>query len=185
MEIINNPSIERLLAFEKVSWPKDLRATKEDLQKRKDEFGIGIFLMVVGNTDVAQVTISPKKLPKKITSFEQMRDLPVDEKSMDLWFTNIAVKEDRRGEGYAKKMIKYILKWAWLQGYCDVHTGVTCHGYKERKEAGEVKDIEDYMEQKMNPALNLFPKALWKVIKNYWPEDEGSEGYGVVLKVHL
>jgi len=183
MNIIQNPTLERLQKFENVSWPEELQASRKELLGRLLDFPQGVF-MLKDRTDVCQITVAPKEIPK-VTGFEQMRDLPVDLNSRDLWVINIATRKDKRGEGYASKLIDQVIEWARENAYRSIQTGVTCHGYREKLDNDEIGSIEEYMETKLNPALKLFPGAEWKLIPSYWPEDEGSGGYGVLVKIKL
>ena len=179
--------LNRLINFEEVSWSPDQRATRQELENRIEDFKEGIFFRTVKGKDVSQVTVVPKKI-QEITGFKQMRDLPVDRSSKDLWIINIATAMDERSKGHASKLIAKVVNWATINGYRTIQTGVTCHGLKEKMESGEVSSLDDYMSRSLNPAFNLFRSVdtlSSKVIKDYWSEDEGSCGIGVVLKITL
>jgi len=180
MHIDQNPSLEDLMEFEKVSWPTDLQADEATLQKRLDDFGIGVFVLEVADEIVCQITVAPKNIPHEIKGFTQMRDLSVDKESKDLWVINIATRMDRRGKGYAKKLMKFVIHRGGLAGFDTIQTGVTCHGLKESG-----LSVGEYMKRGLNPALNLFGDVEWELVENYWPDDKGSLGYGVILKLKL
>lgn len=193
-----SPSLERLLALEAASWPPEEMASEEELKKRLETFPQGIFTLSDQSEDVAQITVSPKKVPDflGIRSFEAMRDLPVDENSTSLWVTNLSRKEgdEYKGKGYASKLFNQVVDWAIKNGYESIQAGVSCDGYKKLLEDGKVKSIEDYMAQNQNPALNVFVRAtqkhhlsfeVSKPIENYWPINESSKGYGVLVSIHL
>lgn len=198
MKIIQAPDLSRLLAFEKASWPQDLQASEAELAKRLEAFPQGIFLLAVDAKDVVQITVSPKQLPpaKDITSFEKMRDLPVDLASKDLWVTNIAAKQGQeyRGKGYATVLMSRVVSWAIENGYNSILAGVTCSGFANARAQGQIVSIQEYLDQGMNPALRVFQKAANQnncqhqhtgPLKDYWLNDQGSEGYGVLISINL
>jgi len=175
--LIQAPDISQLLEFEKSSWPEGLRANPATLMKRLLDFKEGIFMWEDRHL-VCQVTVAPKKI-REIKSFTQMRDLPVDLGSKNLWITNIATHRNFRGRGYATLLFKEVIDWA-TGHYETIQTGVTCSGLKDSG-----LRPEEYMEKGMNPALNLFGTKDYKIIPNYWEEDDGSMGYGVLVKKTL
>lgn len=195
--------VERLVDFEKVSWPKGERANKKILIRRVKDFSEGIFILSVNHSDnlyedVAQITLAPKEISDltKIKSFKHMRDLPVFKESNALWVTNLAAKmgDKYRDNNYATEITTKALKWAIKNGYDYCITGVTCYGFHEAHLAKKVSSIEDYQSKNMNPALKTFRQAAkniqrpiknFKPIKNYWPEDKESEGYGVIIIIDL
>jgi hypothetical protein len=194
--VVQEPAIDRLVAFEKASWPKKLQASRKELEVRLHDFGKGVFLLSVDGVDVAQITVSPKRLPptSEIRSFEFMRDLPVDVASPTLWMTNIATRIDERGKGYSTALLKEVLAFGVREGYRSLYAGVTCDGYGEALESGTVNSLEEYLTKGMNPALQVFKKAAevqgltltqGDPLPNYWPNDEGSAGYGVLANVAL
>jgi len=196
VEITQAPSFERLLEFEKNSWPEEEQATPEQIEGRLNDFPKGIFMLSVDGKDVAQYTSAPKNIGDidKIDSFKRMRDLPVDLTSKILWGVNIAALPGYQGNGYAAKLIDHALSWARDNGYVGHAGGVTCYGYARRHEEHKVSDIEDYMSKGLNPATRLFRRAAeslgmyyWQSepIKDYWPEDIDSEGYGVMTYIGL
>ncbi len=200
-EVVQSPDLERLIEFEQASWPEGERATVGELEKRLAEFPEGIFMLEVTETDgmkkdVSQVTMSPKLLPgtKEINSFTEMRDLPVDRKSPDLWITNMASRPEERNKGYMQAVLVKGIEWAKANGYRSIQAGVTCDGFRALHESGRVKDIQDYHRQGFNPALRAAIQAastagvrirFSEPIPDYWSEDVGSEGYGVLVTIEL
>lgn len=170
--IRQNPTLTELVAFEKESWPSQLRANHVQLVKRKVAFGEGIFLLNKHGQDVCQITVMPKKIPD-ITGFAQMRDLSVDKNSHDLWVVNMA--SSVHGKGYASELMAHVIKWAKGQGYETIQTGVT----KIADPNPAVKALQNAC-QMANAKLEVV-----KEIKDYWPEDEASQGVGVVVKITL
>lgn len=194
--ITQAPALERLVAFEKVSWLEALQASAEELATRLSVFPDGIFLLSDKREDVCQVTISPKRIPDPslIKGFKQMRDLPVDLRSKDLWVINIATKEGKRGKGYAGYLLSRVVRWAAESGYQSIVTGVSCDGFAEALRAGTISSIAEYAAKNMNPALrgmeraaenNGFPSWHTDPIPHYWEEDRSSQGYGVLVGIVL
>lgn len=193
--IIQSPDLERLIAFEQLSWTEENQAKPDELSKRLRNFPNGIFVLSDGDTDVAQVTVSPKSYgAEMMTSFQAMRDLPIDFDSLSLWVTNVAVLPDQQGRGYATQLLTEVLIWAISQGYQDCAAVVTCDGYAKHLISSEVSNIHEYMAKKLNPALKVFERIAtrgdWQFehtapIANYWPEDVGSAGYGVMVRIKL
>lgn len=190
------PSLERLVAFERVSWPEEYQASEEELAERLRAFSQGVFLLSLSGEDVSQATVSPKDVPSEegIKGFEQMRDLPVNRQSKTLWITNLATKMGKRGGGYLTRLLGYVFEWAKREGYQEIVTGITCYGLREAMEQGTVSSPKDYMEKSMNPALRAMQKAARASgleiensdpIPHYWEEDSDSLGHGVLVKIAL
>lgn len=195
--ITQEPSLDRLTSFEKASWPEHEQASTSDLQQRLNAFPEGVFILSDNGTDVAQVTLSPKNIVlEDITSFERMRDLPVNRESTSAWVTNLAARtgEEFRGKGYARTLLTEVVRWANRNGINMIAAGVTCAGYAKLLKSGEVTSIEDYLAQNRNPALKTFQSAAkangcqcWHstALANYWEIDEDSHGYGVLVVIDL
>lgn len=195
-EVTQSPSLERLVAFEEVSWAKEHQASRDDLVHRLEAFPEGIFLLSVEGEDVSQVTFSPKKIPpfEEIQGFEQMRDIPVDRNSKRLWITNLATRVGKRGGGYLTTLFGHSVQWAREQGYEEIVTGISCYGLKESMEQGAAVSPEDWLNKGMNPALRAIEKVAEDVgckawhsdpIPGYWEEDTDSLGYGVLVRMVL
>lgn len=167
MHITQSPELKRLWRFEQASWPRKLRASKKQLGERCKEFPQGIFML----GDVCQVTVAPKIIPEGIETFEQMRDLPVDNSSNDLWVLNIATHPKMRGKGYASQLLTHVIKWARDEGYKTIQTAITC--------AGISKGVK--------PPIGMFSEKAEEVrlIPNYWEDDAESSGYGLLIKLTL
>ena len=188
------PSLERLIAFERVSWPEDEQASPAQLADRLRSFPDGIFMLSAGGKDIAQFTCAPKSLGdlSQISSFAQGRDLGVDLESKDLWGMNLVVRPEYQGMGYAPLILEHALRWAVDQGYRSLSGGGTCSGYAQLLREGTVSSITVYAQQGLNPVVRTFKKAAKNLghsfesfdpIKNYWPEDVGSAGYGVMMRI--
>lgn len=160
---------------------------------------------------MAQLTMAPKQIPENIRSFEEMRDLPVDRSSNSLWGINIGrrVGPEYAGKGYASSLVKDRLLWAQDHGYKIFTGAVTFDRLKEwiatndQSVSGQTiqndpqfyfKAAKAFNEQGLNPALNLFKKAaatlgleieIGEPIENYWPVNETSLSFGVLIKIHL
>lgn len=194
MEIVQQPSLDRLLEFEKVSWPADMQATRDQLDERITLFHSGIFMLKDEGKDVSQITVVPKDIPQVVTGFEQMRDKPVDRTSLDLWVLNIATHRDTRGKGYASYLMAEVIEWAIMTSAESIQTGITCPGYSYKKNEGEVDSVQEYMQRGLNPTMRVLEEAaeqnkrsvdIVKIIPNYWPIDADSAGYGVWVKIVL
>lgn len=202
IEIIQAPSLAALVRFEELSWPEDERATPEDLQRRLDAFPEGIFMLMADGEPQAQITISPKDIhdPDTIDSFEKMRDMAVDRESPVLWVTNMASNMESKGKGYVSGLMSHVMTWAEESGYQSIMAGVTCDNFTDLKASGDVASIDDYMSKRLNPGVNTFRSAAKKYeqktgykafvwnsdpIKDYWPADKASDGYGVMVEVDL
>lgn len=166
--------IDRLVEFEKESWPEALRATREQLAERVEAFPEGIFILSENGTDIAQVTVSPKAvLPLEyLTSFAHMRDLPVDRSSLNLWVTNLAVAEGFRGKGYGLEILDHAVSWAKESGYIRIAAGVTSFGTAEITFRSAA--MSDHMRFRSIGS-----------VAGYWPEDTESAGYGIPVEIVL
>lgn len=192
-KIVQAPPIEKLTAFEAVSWPRNERASEKALSRRLAEYPEGIFLLSIEGKDVAQVTVSPKRIPKKITTFEQMRDIPVDRKSRQLWITNMATACSFRGKRHMTCLLQEVIRWAISRQYESMSAVISCHGYSKLKEDGAT--IEEYISKGGNPALRAIQRAAeiiegvlvnyFDPIPNYWEENRASQGYGILVTVDL
>ena len=203
IEVVH-PNLTQLIDFEKLSWPNsEEQASEEELQKRLEAFPDGIFMLLADGEPMAQITISPKDVydPDTIDSFERMRDMEVNWASPVLWVTNMAARADVKGKGYVSSLMAEVMRWASENGYQSIMAGVTCDGFANLHENGQVANINEYMKKFGNPGVNTFKSAIRRVeqqdperhlfvwnsdpITNYWPEDKGSEGYGVMVEVDL
>lgn len=196
MNFTQNPTLSRLIDFEKASWPTEELASPAEIEQRIKRFPEGIFILNNGKQDVCQVTVSPKTVSdySKITSFEAMRDQTVNRRSKTLWVTNLATRPSARGNGYAKELLAYVARWAKENGYARIVAGVTCDDLQELRTNGEVKSVVEYLEQDRNPALKTFRATAKAVgarfvhsqpIANYWPTNKTSEGYGVLVAIEF
>ena len=195
-EITQSPTLERLVTFEQVSWPKELQATPGELKQRLEAFPEGVFILSDDGEDIAQVTVSPKAVPSEdlIISFEEMRDLPVDRTSKTLWVTNIATKIEAVGKGYGTRLFGEVVGYGVRAGFELIMAGVSCYGFKEALQKSDVCSIDEYMEKGLNPAVRVFQQSAQAhgcgflsgaPIANYWSDDEESIGYGVLVTIDL
>lgn len=195
-EIIQSPVLERLVDFERMSWPSELQATPEELRVRLETFSEGIFLLVDEGEDVAQVTVSPKAVPSKdlIVIFEAMRDLPVDRSSKILWVTNIATGMKSVGKGYGTKLLEGVVSWSIKAGFEAIMAGVTCYGFAKALQNREVRSIQEFMERDLNPAVRVFRASAeangcgfssGTPLADYWSGDKESAGYAVLVTIDL
>lgn len=168
MHITQSPTISELWKFEKASWSKSLRASRQVLINRWNDFPQGIFML----GDICQVTVVPKHLPDEIKTFEQMRDLQVDLGSRDLWVLNIATHLKAREQGHASTLVMHVVDWAKDTGkYDTIQTAITCPGVREGSK----------------PPVRMFPEGVEEIrlIPNYWEADTESNGYGMLIKLTL
>jgi GNAT superfamily N-acetyltransferase len=194
MIVTQNPALDRLIAFEKESWPVEEQAPVELLRMRSETFGQGIFLLAddKGN-DVAQFSSGPKRYAvENIETYDQMADMPFDLSSKVMWGLNLAVRPGHQGKGYANHVIAPAFEWMAANGFRSWAAGVTCYGLAKLVKKGEVVDALDYMHQGKNPALRAFKavcaQKCWafqslEPTPGYWEIDEGSLGYGVIIQV--
>jgi GNAT superfamily N-acetyltransferase len=194
--IAQAPSLERLVAFEQVSWRPQHQASKADLAQRRQAYPEGFFLLSDGEQDVCQITIFPKDVPslEAIKSFEQMLALPVVSGGKHYWVANVATREGSRGKGYAGTLLSAVIAWVKSRGGETITTGVTCYGLAEALEQGRISSPEEYIEKDMNPGLRVVKKAAGEngctvchtaLIKHYWDDDVDSSGYGLKALIRL
>jgi len=201
------PSIDRLVAFERVSWPPEEQASSAELSRRLAAYPDGVFLFSIiesdgRETDIGQITGSPKNItnPDAINSFAAMAEQDVDPNARTFWFTNMALHPDFRGNRLAPLFMAEAIRQVESSGFESVMAGVTCDGFHEAKETNRVSDIHEFAEE-MNPMLQTFDRAVRILnaqrdketvymtnsdpIANYWPENLTSEGYGVLVWIDL
>lgn len=184
------PSLERLIAFEQMSWRQQHQASAEELARRWNAYPEGFFLLSDSGVDVCQITIFPKDVPslEQIRSFEQMITLPVVPNSKNYWVANVATREGSRGKGYATELLSAVIAWVKQRGGASITTGVTCYGLAQALEEGRVGSPKEYIEKDMNPGLRVVKKAAeangctvchTALIEHYWDDDVDSSGYGL------
>lgn len=200
-EVIQTPSLDELIAFERVSWDPSEQASEQELAARLEAFPEGIFMLRADGENVTQITVLPKVLPanEQIEGFEHLSTISIDRSSKRLWTANMAARpEVGQGKGYPKQLLAHVICWAAEHGYESMAGCATCHRFAEMLQKGRVASIDEYMARGMNPVVRIFDAAAeiarargvrcasWHLApkKDAWT-DASSAGWGVIVGIKI
>jgi len=181
-----NLSLDNVMRVEELSWPLEIRASREKFQKRYELFPQGFVVAYIDEKMVGVATseiinYDPKKPP---TSWYDITDNGWIEKTHNPKGNAMyGVSAGTYVDGVGYHLVQELIQVAKNLGLQYLVGGIRTPGYSKYEEK---MSIDDYVKTDLDPDIKFFRRngfEVNKIVKDYMFDDDESSGYGVVMHI--